>query len=72
MEKDTFTREEVFHLLLSIIVFDNANNSQGLSAMSKTYTTFGDKVLHLLEVADTIDTNSAEPISSTVSKIRMY
>ncbi len=69
--KDTFTREEVYHLLLAIVMFSSANKNQGLAAMTNEDITFGDKVIHLLSVADNIDLNSPKSTLSTVMSIKM-
>jgi len=70
--KSTFTRQEVSRLLLAMVMFSNANNNQGLDAMAKRKpATFGEKVQHLLNVADNIDVDDATSVLSTVQQIKM-
>jgi hypothetical protein len=69
--KNVFTRAEVAHMLLALIMFSNANDHQGLDAMSDYPTTFGEKANHLLHVMDDIDLDSPKSVISTVTKIKL-
>ena len=72
MKKTTFKRQEVQHLLISLLMFSSANNNQGLSAICSTEAeTFGGISEHLLNVLDEVDLDGPKSILSTLAKIKI-
>lgn len=72
MKKQTFTRQEVQHLLLALLMFSNANNNQGLSAICATEgETFGGISEHLLSVLDEVDVEREKDILTALSNIKL-
>jgi len=72
MRKSTFKRENIQQLLVALLMFSNANNDQGLTAICTTESlTFGEISEHLLNVLDEVDVDGPKSILSTLSKIKL-
>ena len=50
--EETFTRDEVVQMLVSVIMFANANNNQGIMPMKGV--SFGEKAHHVINVHNSL------------------
>lgn len=67
MENETYTKEEVTQMLVSVIMFANANEKQGVSQINGI--TYGDKANHIINTFDKFK-NTGRSILSIVSNLR--
>lgn len=59
---ETFTRDEVVNMLVSVIMFSNANNGQGTGKIKGG--TFGEKAHHVINVHNAIKDTPKSMISA--------